>query len=125
MKKGPGPGRPKGSHTVVPASIKRIFREIGEADPTVYKRAILKGLNAGARDSLPYVKLAAAYLDGLPAQTVLLQDEGKLDLFALREIFYAVEAARQAAALDAGGDRELPKGEPPKPMISAKVGGSE
>ena len=112
----PGPGRTPGTPDSVPrtvrASIRQIFQELGEQEPEIYKKAIRKGLQAGTRDSFPFVRLAAAYLDGVPAQTLRIEDENKLDLGALRAIFYEVETERQAAALDAGGDPELPEVEP-------------
>jgi len=55
------------------------------------------------------------------AATLRIEDENRLDLGALRAIFYEVEAER-AAELDAG-DPELPEGEPK--LLTAEAGRSE
>ena len=124
LKKTRGPGRPKGTRDSVPrtvrASIKKIYEEIGEADNgETYRKTILRGLKANARDAFPYIKLGASYLDGTPTQTLQIEDQGKLDLGTLRQIFNEVEAERQAAVLDAGGDPE------PKKLLAEKAGTSE
>jgi hypothetical protein len=74
LKRDAGPGRPRGCRDKVPksfkASIKHVFEDIAATDPALIRKAILKGLKGRPREAFPYVQLAAAYIDGKPADTV-------------------------------------------------------
>jgi hypothetical protein len=70
-------GRPLGAKDKVPrsvkASIKKIFEEIGSTDRELIREAIMRGIQAEPPKSFPYLQLAAAYVDGRPAENVKVE----------------------------------------------------
>ena len=72
-----GPGRPKGAQNKVPhdfkASIRRVYEEVASSDPTLIRRALVRGLQAAPPKSFQYLQILSHYVDGKPAETVKLQ----------------------------------------------------
>ena len=50
--------------------MRAVFEDIATTEPETIRDAILRGLKAHPPKSLPYLQLAALYLDGPPAQAV-------------------------------------------------------
>jgi hypothetical protein len=73
----PGPGRPPGARDKIPrsvkASIRKIFEEIASTEPELIRAGIIAGLQAEPPKSFPYLQLAAAYVDGRPAENVKME----------------------------------------------------
>lgn len=78
----PGPGRPSGSPDTVPrrvkASIRTVLQDIVTDDPALIRDAIVKGLRAPPPKSFPYLQLAAAYVDGKPADKLQIRNYERL-----------------------------------------------
>jgi hypothetical protein len=78
----PGPGRPPGALNKVPptvkASVRAVFQDIVADEPTLIRDAILKGLHAPPPKSFPYLQLAAAYVDGKPADKLQVRNYDRL-----------------------------------------------
>ncbi len=75
----PGPGRPRGSRDKIPralkASIRQVFEDIASEDPELIRAAVRAGLTAPPPKSFPYLQLAAAYVDGKPADEIKMRIE--------------------------------------------------
>ena len=68
------------------ASIRRIYEELLAEEPENFKARIRKGL-LGKRglESVAHVKLAAAYLDGLPVQRIEAQESQVVKIIMVKE----------------------------------------
>src|SRR5215470_3677349 len=68
----PRGGRKKGSRDRVPRSLKasvaRVLSDLVATEPDLIRRALVRGLAAPPPISLPYLRMAAEYLDGPPPE---------------------------------------------------------
>ena len=66
----PRGGRKKGSRDLIPRSLKasvaRVLADLVATEPDLIRRALRRGLAAPPPISLPYLRMAAEYLDGPP-----------------------------------------------------------
>jgi len=67
-------GRPKGSKSLVPqsvkASLKKVLTDIATENPAMIREAIERGINAKPPYSFSYLQLAAHYIDGKPSDKI-------------------------------------------------------
>lgn len=100
FKKGQG-GRKRGAKDKFPrsfkASIAAVINEVAVEDPALIKSCIVRGLKAAAPKSFAYLQLAAAYVDGKPAETVNMNlDLSRLTTKQIEDLRTLVAAAQPA-----------------------------